>query len=222
VSDPWQWAEPIRERHFGEPLLGRYRLERVAEGRSWGELVPAWRGSWPPEVYFDFERLRSQAGRDTAERLSASRGAVPLREHWRVMDGDRQVALFTGGQYDDRTYLMGHAQVHPDEQRKGIYSAIVRLIVAYTGELGFDQVISTHSPSNNAVLIPKLRAGFVITALEIDAAFGMSIRLTYFHVPEQLDAFRFRAGDASLSAELIESGFGGMDDLRKQFADGET
>jgi RimJ/RimL family protein N-acetyltransferase len=219
VNDPWAWAEPIRERHFGPLLLGRYRLEPVSSERYWRELVPAWRDSWPPEVYLDFERLRDDAQREQTGRLEASLGAAALGEHWRALDGERQVALFSGRQRDASTYRMTHAQVHPDERGKGIYKAIVRLIVAYTGDLGFDRIVSEHSPSNNAVIIPKLRAGFVISALEIDAALGISVVLTYFHNPVHRAAFGFRVGDASLTPELIETGFGGMRRLRRQFTE---
>jgi GNAT superfamily N-acetyltransferase len=222
VSDPWAWADPIRDRHFGAGLAGSYRLEQVTGERYWDELVPAWRDSWPPEVYFDFDRLRDDAQRTAAARLQESRGTRPLRELWRVLGGDRQVALFSGGQRDDTTWMMTHAQVHPDERGKGIYSAIVRLIIAYTGELGFEQIVSQHSPSNNGVIIPKLRAGFMITALEVDPAHGTSVVLSYFHDPAQRAAFGFRAGDASLTPELIDAGVVGMDRLREQFRAGSS
>jgi GNAT superfamily N-acetyltransferase len=222
VSDPWAWTQPIHDRHFGAKLAGRYRVEPVSAERYWDELVPAWRDSWPPEVYFDFESLQSQGAAAGAARLRDSRGVRALRGQWRALDGDRQVALFSGGQRDDTTWLMTHAQVHPDERGKGIYSAIVRLIIDYTAELGFQQIVSSHSPSNNAVIVPKLRAGFLISAVEVDAAHGTSIILTYFHDPAQRAAFAFRAGDAVLTPALIGAGRVGMDRLREQFQEGSS
>jgi len=199
--------------------MGRFRLEPVDPDRYWQELVPAWRDSWPPEVYMDFERLQSGARRAAAERLDASRGGQPLEELWRAMDGERQVALFSGGQREHATYKMGHAQVHPEYRCQGIYGAIVRLVIAYTADLGFDRIVSDHSPNNNAVLIPKLRAGFVITGLDVIPAFGTSVVLTYFHDPAHRAAFGFRVGEATLTSDLIRSGFGGMSLLREQFAE---
>jgi GNAT superfamily N-acetyltransferase len=222
VSDPWAWVEPIRRRHFGAGLLGRYTLEPVTPERYWDELVPAWRDSWPPEVYIDFDRLKDDARRAAEARLVESYGKRTLRETWRVLDGQRQVALFSGHQRNDTTWLMTHAQVDPGERGKGIYSAIVKLVIGYTADLGFEQIVSSHSPSNNGVLIPKLRAGFHITAVEIEAAHGTSLILTYFHVPDQRAAFAFRVGDAVLTPGLIGAGFNGMDRLREQFQEGSS
>lgn len=218
VTGAWDWAESLRQRHFGEPLLERYRLEPVTEDEYWNVLVPDWRPHWPPEVYFDFARLRDREQREQVERLARARGAADLVERWRVLDRvGRQVALFSGRQTGPSEFLMTHAQVVPEARGRGIYSAIVRLMLAYTRELGFETVTSEHSPTNNAVLVPKLRAGFFITGLVLQAAWGPSVRLTYFHDPRQRAAFAFRAGDASLTPELIDAGFAGMDTLRRQF-----
>jgi RimJ/RimL family protein N-acetyltransferase len=217
MDDSWAWAEPIRSRHFGPPLLGRYTMEPVSEGEYWSRWVPMWRPHWPPEVYFDFEQLCDEDERARRERVVASEGGQRLTEHWVVREGDEPVALFSGRQQAGAAYLMTHAQVHPDHQGRGIYTEIVRRVIGYTGELGFERILSEHAVGNNAVLVPKLKLGFRIIAFEIEPAFGLGLRLAYFHDPQQLAAYAFRYGDATLTTPLIESGFVGMERLRDQF-----
>jgi RimJ/RimL family protein N-acetyltransferase len=217
MDDSWAWAEPIRGRHFGPPLLGRYTMEPVSEGEYWSRWVPMWRPHWPPEVYFDFDQLCDQDERARRERVVASEGGQRLTEHWVAREGDDPVALFSGRQQSGAAYLMTHAQVHPDHQGRGIYTEIVRRVIGYTGELGFERILSEHAVGNNAVLVPKLKLGFRIIAFEIEPAFGLGLRLAYFHDPQQLAAYAFRYGDATLTTPLIESGFVGMERLRDQF-----
>jgi RimJ/RimL family protein N-acetyltransferase len=217
MDDSWAWAEPIRDRHFGQPLLGRYAMEPVSEGEYWSRWVPMWRPYWPPEVYFDFDQLCDEDERAQRERVVASEGGSRLTENWVVRQGDEPVALFSGRQQSGAAYLMTHAQVHPDHQGHGLYTEIVRRVIAYTGELGFERILSEHGVGNNAVLVPKLKLGFRIVAFEIEPAFGLTLRLAYFHDPQQLAAYAFRYGDATLTTPLIESGFVGMERLRDQF-----
>jgi RimJ/RimL family protein N-acetyltransferase len=217
MDDSWAWAEPIRERHFGPPLLGSCAPQRVTEGEYWSSWVPQWRQYWPPEVYFDFDQLSDESLRAQRERVVASEGGQRLTEHWVVREGEQPVALFSGRQQSGAAYLMTHAQVHPDHQRRGLYTEIVRRVIAYTGELGFERILSEHGVGNNAVLVPKLKLGFRIVAFEIEPAFGLSLRLAYFHDPQQLAAYSFRYGDATLTTPLIQSGFAGMEQLRRQF-----
>jgi hypothetical protein len=70
-------------------------------------------------------------------------------------------------------------------------------------------------------MIAKLKAGFVIEALEIDARVGPSVRLRrYLHAPYD-QAFAFRCGEAALDPALIGAGTGAMRTLRSQFAAAE-
>ena len=82
MDDGWAWAEPIRERHFGPPLLGRFALERVTEGEYWSRWVPMWRRFWPPEVYFDFDQLCNEDDRTRRERVVESEGGSRLTENY--------------------------------------------------------------------------------------------------------------------------------------------
>jgi hypothetical protein len=49
--------------------------------------------------------------------------------------------------------------------------------------LGFQLIYSRHCATNNQVIIPKLKRGFVISKMEIDDVFGVLVHL-HFHVNE--------------------------------------
>lgn len=211
MSDRIQTA---RDAHYGSLLLGRYPIQTLTEDAYWETFERELRPTYPPEVFFSLQR----------DRVEPAVPANGLKDHWYARDHDAVVAMFCGDSHDRGRYQMRHTVVSPAYQRRGIYSEIIARALAYSADLGYSVVISEHSPANSAVLIAKLKAGFCITGLELDAAFGTSVVLTHFHDPAELAAYRYRCGDATLTPELIAEGFGAMDGLRTQFraADGLT
>jgi ribosomal protein S18 acetylase RimI-like enzyme len=221
MSAAWDWADPIRQKHFGEPLAGRYPLERLEGDEAYWALYDAeLRRHFPPEFFFNLRALSGEEGKRARARLSASEGGRRLADFWVARDGERIAAMFAGHQKDAETYRMWHAIVHPDCRRRGLYGEIVRRVLAYTRELGFDYVVSEHAPSNNAVLIAKLKAGFRIVAMDIDAAVGPSLNLRYFHDEAHLRAYEFRCGLARLDERLVGVGTGAMPLLLEQLQRG--
>ena len=57
-------------------------------------------------------------------------------------------------------------------------------------------ISSKHSATNNRVIIPKLKAGFVISGLEISDRYGTLVRLEYFTNPKRRELMDFRSGQA--------------------------
>ncbi|MCB0386997.1 MAG: GNAT family N-acetyltransferase, partial [Bdellovibrionales bacterium] len=51
--------------------------------------------------------------------------------------------------------------VLPEHRGKGIYTKMTRELLRIAKEKGFQRVSSTHGMTNNAVLVPKLKLGFV-------------------------------------------------------------
>jgi GNAT superfamily N-acetyltransferase len=216
MSSSWDWVEPFRTKHFSAPLGGLYAIERI-EGDAYWQLHEAeLRRYFPSEVYFDLKALTGEEGARARARLEASAGGDQLTDRWVARDGAAIAAMFSGHQKDAETYRMWHTHVHPGYRRRGLYNDILQRTLAYTRDLGFDYVVSDHAPSNNAVLIPKLKAGFRIMGLDIDARLGPSIHLKYFHHEAHLRAYEFRCGLATLDDAIIGTAFGAAPQLFEQ------
>jgi GNAT superfamily N-acetyltransferase len=218
VSEAWAWARAARERAVA-PLPGGYRIETVDDDPGyWAAWEAAFgREGFPPEMYFargaEHERL--------GQRLAEARGGDPLVDRWLVRDGERVVAVYRGEQLDGHTYSTSHASVHLDYRRRGIYRALIERVLEMTRELGFASVISNHAPGNNPAIIAKLALGFRIDRLEIDALHGPCLWLRYYHDPDELAAYEFRNGLATLTPELLKRRYGAWDALARQLAGDE-
>lgn len=108
--------------------------------------------------------------------------------------GDALVGLAYGRHAGDSTFSMSISLVRPAYRGRGIYTELMRYVLAHTKAEGFLKVVSRHRATNNAVLVPKLKAGFVISGMELDAAFGTMVHLTYFHEPVLREMMERRAG----------------------------
>jgi GNAT superfamily N-acetyltransferase len=159
---------------------------------------------------------RGTDGEWRSRRLEQSFGGERLVDRWLVREGERVVAVYRGEQVDGFTYATSHASVHPDHRRRGIYRSLIERVLAFTRELGFASVISNHAPGNNPAIIAKLSQGFRIDRLELDALHGPCLWLRYYHDPDELAAYEFRNGLATLTPELLTRRYGAWDELERQ------
>ncbi len=109
-----------------------------------------------------------------------------------------------GFQVDNFRYYMCNSAVLEPYRKKGIYTQLLKEHVHEAKNLGFQEVFSRHNASNNSVLIPKLKFGFVIKSLEIDDIFGALVILSYFTNPTRRKIFDMRTGQIKMDAELKE------------------
>ena len=100
-----------------------------------------------------------------------------------------------------RFYMINSA-VLPEHRRRGIYSALLTRTLEEAAERGFQVVTSRHAATNNAVIIPKLKAGFVIAGMELDDVFGTLVHLRYDLNPLRREVLRYRAGDLAPDARV--------------------
>ncbi len=102
------------------------------------------------------------------------------------------------------SYYMMNTGVIEKHQRKGIYTALLKEIISITYKEGFLDLKSRHLASNNKVLIPKLKAGFVITGMEIDETFGTLINLKYFFNEKIKEVYLMRTGELKPTSEILD------------------
>lgn len=109
-----------------------------------------------------------------------------------------------GFQENSTTFYMCNSGVLEKYRRKGIYSLLLRNCLERLDKLGFQEIYSRHNATNNAVLIPKLKEGFVITKFELSDIFGVLIHLTYFTNRTRKKVLDYRCGQLKPDFELKE------------------
>lgn len=216
--DNWDRAETLWAEHF-EALGGAEGQASLVSPEAFSEIFRTqMQQHFPAEAFFSMDALVPESFR--AQRARTAK-AIALQEHrfFGVLKiQDEVAALFSGCAYSAHAWRMWTTVVAPKFRRRGIYAQILAGHLGYSKALGFDVVRSEHAPCNNAILIAKLKAGFCVTAMEIDAEHGSSLILTYFHHPEQKNAYLFRCGMASVTPELLAAGNPSMKLLAQQFA----
>lgn len=215
----WEWTNEIRERIFGAPLPDGYTLERVDEDTYWDRHEEELREHFGQEALLFRDDLLSPARRAARERVVTTEGADQLADYWLVhTPGGDLAGVFSCRQRTADEFELYHVTMHPDHRGRGLYAELLDRVIAYGQDLGFSTTVSEHAPSNNAVLIRHLKAGFRLIAMEIDPAHGMSVRLAYFHEPALLNAYEYRCGLATMDDTLYAAGFGHFAVLDEQFA----
>ena len=90
---------------------------------------------------------------------------------------------------------MRNSAILPEHRRKGLYTALMCEVLDCIEKLGFQIALSRHTTTNNSIIIPKLKAGFVITSLEVSDRFGTLVHLSYFFNEQRKKVMKFRSGD---------------------------
>lgn len=111
------------------------------------------------------------------------------REHIVFYDGTRPVGWSSGALLEPATFFMAYSGVLPEYQRRGVYSAFLEIFLRYLGALGYERVTSNHMVNNRAVLIAKLKAGFVVSGMVLDERYGAQVALTYFTHADRTEGF---------------------------------
>jgi GNAT superfamily N-acetyltransferase len=109
----------------------------------------------------------------------ARRGFQPSRPmRFAAFAGDALIGATVGWQDAPDRFYMALSIVAPAHRRRGVYTRLVEAVIAAARKSGFAEIASRHRPDNAAVLIAKLRLGFVVTGYETSAVFGDLVKLT--------------------------------------------
>ena len=158
--------------------------------------------------FFDDEtqvfRLRdalSEEERTRLKKLSANMGE-PFTLRLGVFHKNEFVGWHFGRQDSHTQFYMQNSGILPEHRRKGLYAELVKCVLKIATEMGFQSIWSRHNATNNAVIVPKLKQGFVITALEVTDVFGTLIHLYYFPKEIRRRMTDYRVGQIKPDAEI--------------------
>lgn len=95
---------------------------------------------------------------------------------------------------DAETYYMQNSAVLKEFRGKKLYSKLLTATLEVLKQQGFQVVTSIHHPNNPAVLIPKLKQGFVISGTLLHERFRFLVELKYFYNSARRQAFNRNIG----------------------------
>ncbi|MBC7540531.1 MAG: GNAT family N-acetyltransferase, partial [Bacteriovorax sp.] len=104
------------------------------------------------------------------------------------------VGFSFGHQESEETYYMAASAVLPEHRGKGLYTELVKYVLKRASDEGFQKIYGTHCATNNAVLVPKLKLGFIFSKVELSDMFGTIIHLQYFTNPLRRKVMDYRSG----------------------------
>ena len=139
------------------------------------EQIKRW-FSLPPERREAKKRLY------TLQRMSHQEAVI-------FYDADKAVGYSAGRMTGSSEFMMDDTGILPEYQAKGIYSTFLKNYMPYLCDCGYERVVSYHSPTNRAVLIAKLKAGFNIAGMELREHAGASVKLVHFLHQDRLLTF---------------------------------
>jgi len=75
-------------------------------------------------------------------------------------------------------FLMINSGVAAAERRHGVYTELARMVIEHARSRGFVAILSRHAANNSAVIVAKLKLGFLVSGFEYSAVYGPLVRLT--------------------------------------------
>ena len=122
--------------------------------------------------------------------------------HLGVFKGEEFIGWHFGYQVNQWEFYMCNTGVLEEHRRNGIYTSLLEFVLSECKQAGFQEISSRHNASNNQVIIPKLKSGFVISSLEISDVFGTLVQLKYYTNPKRKEIIDFRTGQKAPSSAV--------------------
>jgi len=173
------------------PLLGPYAWRRLTRQEFQQHFQPLYRDALARTGAFVLPQNRWRKSELAAD------------EWYFGVFADREpVAFHYGTPMEPGVFRMRNSAVASAHQGKGLYSALLQAVMTEAIRGGYRRLESLHRADHNGILVPKLKAGFQISGLEIDPRLGTLVRLVYFADPLPREMFAFRTGSVPLSKRL--------------------
>lgn len=168
-----------------KPVFDQYHRDVFAENHS-----------------FNLWSILSQEELDSADRLRKNMGD-PFKLRLLAYDENQNILGWSWGFQESTTvFYMCNSAVLPQYRKQGVYTALMKKCLEILKNEGFQMAYSRHTATNNAVIIPKLKAGFIISKMEIEDKFGVVIHLHYYFNKLRRKIMDYRAGQLSPDEEI--------------------
>lgn len=146
--------------------------------------------------------ILSQEELDNTDRLRKNMGE-PYRLRLLAYDEHQNVLGWSWGFQESTTvFYMCNSAVLPQYRKMGVYTALMNKCLEIVKAEGFQMAYSRHTATNNAVIIPKLKAGFIISKMEIEDKFGVVIHLHYYFNQLRRKIMDYRVGQIKPDDEI--------------------
>jgi ribosomal protein S18 acetylase RimI-like enzyme len=183
-------------------LPSGYEIRSLSEE----EFKPLW-DAHAPKIFdeasqiFRLYRFLSEQEKEKTKTLGVAFGKVYELNLGMFFNG-QFVGWCAGNQEPGATFYMRNSAILPEHRRKGLYTALLAHAIDILVEKGFQKISSRHVATNNSIIIPKLKLGFLISSLEISDTFGALVHLTYFPKELRRKILIYRAGDLKPDDEI--------------------
>ena len=176
-------------------MVPRYTIRELTEAEFF-PLFDACKHSVFEDVHsYSPNHLLSAAELECMKALGQGTALSPYALFLGVFDSDNEFVGWTWGrQENNSTFYMVNSAVLPSHRRKGLYNALLRKSIDVLTNKGFQIIYSRHCATNNAVIIPKLQADFIISAMEIDDKYGVLIHLRFYTNADRRRIMDYRSG----------------------------
>ena len=189
-------------------LFDKYYVEEVTADVWEGFFAEHQAVVFPEEASVSFEPIFSEAEKT---KLAALKGNLDksVQLYFLIFDNEIPIGWHYGFQKSELEYFMANTGILPDYQNRRIYSAFLKYLIERAVNEGFQFITSIHHADNNAVLIPKLKAGFIIQSfgfliqtMILESNYGPMIQLVYPAKPIYRKMFNSQIGAKAMSDEM--------------------
>ncbi len=162
---------------FATPLRHAFWVSS-ANPEEWTQAWHEVREVCFPRDRTDLEGMHTELEKAQFAALGRSLGHDPLRHHLVIRrEGGDLVGVVRGSQRLRADWHMSISAIKPAFQGLGIYTELLGRLLPIFREAGFRRVVSRHHADNSSVLVPKLKAGFIISGVEISPKRGLMVEL---------------------------------------------
>jgi hypothetical protein len=179
--------------NIDEVLVGEYRV-RTLNHEEFQKIFETYESIvFGRRSHAVVNQLLSDEEKRSVKALKVNMGK-PLVLRIGIYHNDQPIGWHVGDQLSDQEFYMRNTGVLEQYRKQGIYTALLGKIIKIVSGCGFQIISSKHHLTNNPVLIPKLKAGFIITGIDLSDKHGTLAKLEYFTNPQRREIMNFRSG----------------------------